>query len=99
MSPGAGQAAGAYTHGPPLKPQGQGPDDPDDEMWRQRRRVQNEEMAAAVERARQRREEEERRMEAERKAAAQEKLKALEDRMNKSKEEPEVNSLTQLIRN
>ena len=47
-------------------------------------------MSAAVERARQRREEEERRMEAERKAAAHEKLKALEDRLNKNpKEEAE----------
>ena len=84
VSPGAGPATPGY---PPVGAKPAGPDDPDDELWRQRRRVQNEEMSAAVERARQRREEEERKMEAERKGAAQEKLKALEERLNKPKDE------------
>ena len=54
-------------------------------MWNKRCRQQNEEMAAAVERARQRREDEERRIELERKAAAQEKLKRLEEKLKEDR--------------
>ncbi len=54
-------------------------------MWNKRRRQQNEEMAAAVERARQRRDDEERRIELERKAAAQEKLKRLEEKLKEER--------------
>ena len=60
--------------GPPPTPQ---PDD-EDEMWRQRQRDNTEHVSSAVERARRRREDDERRVEAERKAAAQEKLRKLE---------------------
>jgi len=65
---------------PPSSPGAKG--DEDEMVYNERRRQQNE-MSAAVERARQRREEEERRIQAERKAAAQEKLKLLEDRLKK----------------
>ncbi|XP_013402281.1 protein PRRC2C-like isoform X2 [Lingula anatina] len=73
----------------PFPPTGPGPRSPrhsetdEDEMWRQRRRKQHDEMSEAVERARQRREDEEKRVEAERKAAAQEKLRALEGKLGR----------------
>ncbi|XP_074655932.1 uncharacterized protein LOC141909383 isoform X2 [Tubulanus polymorphus] len=64
------------------------PDGEDDDVWRQRRSLQREEMSAAVERARQRREEEEKKIETERRLAANEKLKQLEDRVDTDHEDP-----------
>ncbi|XP_025111993.1 protein PRRC2A-like isoform X2 [Pomacea canaliculata] len=67
---------------PSSGPSALGPED-EDEKWRQRRRHAGEEVSAAVERARQRREDDERRIEAERKAAAAEKLRQLDERVKK----------------
>ncbi|XP_041368189.1 protein PRRC2C-like isoform X2 [Gigantopelta aegis] len=73
-----------YAQGPPLKKPG---NEDEDEIWRQKRRQHGEEVTIAVERARQRREDDEKRMEAERKAAAAEKLKQLDERSGKKKDD------------
>ena len=75
--------------GPPTS----APED-EDEMWRQRRRDAGEEVSAAVERARRRREDDEKRIEAERKAAAAEKLRQLDERVKKRGEDKVCSNLT-----
>ena len=84
---GAAPTSPSGASGPPASSPGASPakGDEEDDMWNKRRRQQNEEMAAAVERARQRREDEERRIELERKAAAQEKLKRLEEKLKEDR--------------
>jgi hypothetical protein len=58
----------------------------EEELWRQRRKLQCESMSAAIERARQRREEEERRIKAEQTAAAREKLRQLDEKLGRKDE-------------
>lgn len=73
------------------------PVEDDDEMWRQKRQQRKEEKSDAIERARQRRDEEERRMEQERKAAAAEKLRQLDERTGRKREDSTKDSTVSLV--
>ncbi|XP_048776168.2 protein PRRC2C-like isoform X5 [Ostrea edulis] len=82
---------------PPQSPQSPGPslspsqtpkkseakDELEEEQWKEKRMQRTEEMSTAIQRARQRREDEEKKIESERKAAAAEKLRQLDERSKK----------------
>ncbi|XP_061164829.1 protein PRRC2C-like isoform X2 [Saccostrea echinata] len=90
---------------PPQSPQSPGPspspnqtpkksetkDELEEELWKEKRLQRTEEMSTAIQRARQRREDEEKRMEVERKSAAAEKLRQLDER-SKKREDRDVES-------
>ncbi|XP_063423806.1 protein PRRC2C-like isoform X4 [Mytilus trossulus] len=63
------------------------PVEDDDEVWRQKRQQRKEEKSDAIERARLRREDEEKKIEQDRKAAAAEKLRQLDERTGKKKDD------------
>lgn len=92
---------------PPQSPQSPGPspspnqtpkknetkDEMEEEHWKEKRMQRTEEMSTAIQRARQRREDEEKKMENDRKAAAAEKLRLLDER-SKKRDDRDVESDT-----